>query len=58
MFVYIHLYTVKFLDIRVIAISYDLHLQLLVKTFVKATGQSNKLLRLCVLRLASLSLCF
>ena len=28
MFVYIHLHTVKILDIRVIAISYDLHVPL------------------------------
>ena len=67
MFMYIHLHTVKILDIRVIAISY-VPLNTLLKvqfatisiTFVKATGQSNKLLRLCVslshLSLSSFSL--
>ena len=56
MFVYIHLHTVKTLDIRVIAIAYDftcssehfakVQFATISITFVKATGQSNKLLRL------------
>ena len=52
MFVYIHLHAVKILDIRVIAISCSsehfakVQFATISITFVKATGQSNKLLRL------------
>ena len=53
----LHLHTVTNLDVLVIAISYDLHAPLntaklqfatISLTFVKATGQSNKLLGLCL----------